>query len=176
MRAAKRTTRKQKPLAEVRSPVRVRAYRAKFRPFEATRYLDVRALRRARKATIECGTLEVAGTSLTLEAEIRHGQIVALKPIGCEGCTPGKTRKVGSAALKEIMRAVARRLGEREPRQPALPMPLRISARLGLEIPIGPIIIIIGGDFGLDVCIQVWEGNKLCWWCLFGPSGCIGFG
>lgn len=173
MRASRSNTGKQKPLVEIRSPLRARAYRAKFRPFEATKYLDARALRSARKATIECGTLEFAGTRLTLEAEIERGMVVALRPIGCEGCAPRKARKVGSAALKKTMRTLARQLEGGGIRQPALPIPLRISSRRGFQIPFGPIIIVIG-DW--DFCVEVWIGDRFCWWCLFGPSGCIDFG
>lgn len=173
MRATKRTSRKPKPLAEVRSPVRIRAYRAKFRPFEATRYLDVRALKRAKKARIECGTVDVAGKTITLEAEVRSGRVVALRPIGCDACAPGKAQKLGSPALKTAMRAMVRQLEQRGVRPQGKPMPLRISARRGFQFPIGPIIIVIG-DW--DFCVEIWIGNELCWWCLFGPSGCIEFG
>jgi hypothetical protein len=176
MPRAKANTKKQKPLAEVSSPLRARAYRAKFRPFESTKYLDVAALKAAKKVTIECGTLEVAGISFQVAAEIQRGMIVALKPLGCEGCTPKGSKKASSAALKKTTAALARKLKQGDISQPALPMPLQISAQRGFDIPIGPIVIVIGGDIWIDVCIQIWIGNKLCWWCLFGPNGCIGFG
>ena len=174
-------SRSRTPLLEVRRPVRIRAYRGKFTPFESTRYLDAKALKRARKATIECGTIEAGGFKQTVSAVIQNGRLVALKPIGCEGCGPNarKPKKLASAELKKVMADVRRQLTDRgldvRPRSATL----RISPRLGFQIPIGPIIIIIGdpapgGIF--DVCFEWWDGNTLCWWCLIGASGCITFG
>jgi hypothetical protein len=170
---------KSKPLVEVRRPLRVRVYRGKFRAFASTRYLNAKALKAARKAAIEVGTVEAAGVTKTVSAEIRNGKIVALKPVACAECEPKRGRKTDRSALKRAMQQVAQELAERGLDRPMKPMAIRISRRLGFEIPIGPIIIIIGdpapgGVF--DICFQYWVGNKLCWFCLFGASGCVGFG
>lgn len=178
MKRSKGRARKPRPLVEVRKPLRVRVYRGKFRPFEATRYLDVKALKSARSATIECGTVEAAGVKQTVSAVIRDGKIVGLRPVACEGCAPPKRRsKASTGELKQAMRQVREKLAERGLDRPPRPVALKISRRLGLQIPIGPIIIVIGEPpIGLDFCVEWWDGNKLCWWCLFGPSGCITFG
>lgn len=167
-----------KPLLELQAPLKVKVYRAAFRAFEATRYLDASALKAAKKVTIECGTLEFAGFSQVVSAEIRRGQVVALLPVGCKGCEPRKGKKAGAAALKKSVRLVGQKLRDAGILSPTLPTPVVISRRLGFEIPFGPIIIVIGdpGDGGFDFCVQIWIGNKLCWWCLLSPSGCIGFG
>lgn len=170
--------RKQAPLLEIRKPIRVRVFRGKFRPFEATKFLDAKALKAAKSATIECGTVEAAGIKQTVSAVIRDGRIVALRPVACEGCAPTKSRRWRSAPeIKQAMREVQAKLADRGLDGPQKPMPIKVSRRLGFEIPIGPIIIVIGEPpIGLDFCIAVWDGNKYCWWCLFGPSGCITFG
>ncbi|MDO8943558.1 MAG: hypothetical protein Q7U75_10265 [Desulfobacterales bacterium] len=168
----------QKPILELQSPLKVKVYRATFRAFESTRFLDAAALKATTKATIECGTLEAGGLSQIIAAEIRRGKIVALLPVGCKGCAPRKGGKVGSAVLKKTVRLVAQKLRDAGIETPSMPIPVVISRRLGLQIPFGPIIIVIGdpGDGGFDFCIQIWIGNKFCWWCLLSPSGCIEFG
>lgn len=179
MKKPKSRRRKQAPLLEIRKPLRVRVYRGKFRSFEWTKYLDQRALKATKKATIACGTVEAAGFKQAVSAEIYKGMIVALKPDACDGCEPKKSAKIGSAALKKAMRQVRRELADRGIDLPVTPVPLRISRQHGFEIPIGPIIIIFGdpapgGIF--DICFEWWNGDTLCWWCLIGSSGCITFG
>lgn len=179
MKNAKSRGGKTKPLLQLKRPVRIAVYRGKFRPFEATKYLDKRALKSAKKVTIECGTVEAAGFKQPVAAEIRNGKVVALKPLGCSGCEPKKKpRKLAASKVRRTIRRVEEALREHGLDQPPKPVPVTIS-RLGFEIPIGPIIIIIGdpapgGIF--DLCIQWWNGNTLCWWCLIGASGCITFG
>lgn len=178
MKKSKVRARKPAPLIEIRKPLRIRVYRGRFRPFESTKYLDVKALKAAKKAVIECGTVEAAGIKQTVSAIVTDGQVVSLRPIACEGCTPTKRRRRATTAeLKAAMRQVQARLADLGLDGPRKPIVLKVSRRLGLEIPIGPIIIVIGEPpIGLDFCIAWWDGNKYCWLCLFGPSGCIGFG
>lgn len=168
-----------KPLIEVRKPLRVRVYRGKFKPFASTKYLDAGALRRLRKGRIEVGTVEAAGSRQTVAAEIRNGKVVALKPVACENCTPKRSKKTGRAVLKESLRQVGVELREQGLDRPMRPVAIRISRRFGFEIPIGPIVIIIGdpapgGIF--DVCYTETNGNQYCWWCLLGESGCMTLG
>lgn len=66
-----------------------------FRPFESTKYLDLKALRKVAKTTIEIGTIEAPGLSATLVAEIKKGMITRLRPMGCVGCKPRKARRRG---------------------------------------------------------------------------------
>jgi hypothetical protein len=93
-------------------------YRAAFRPFESTKYLDTRALARVRKATIEIGTLEVTGLSFTVAAEIRKGMITRVQPVACAGCPSGR---LSAARMKKILAEVTRRIeAAREPLLPHL--------------------------------------------------------
>lgn len=179
MKKSMRRSRKQSPLLEIRKPIRIRVYQGEFTAFESTKYLDAKALKRAKKATIEVGTVEVAGLKQTVAAEISRGMVVALKPIACEGCNPKprKSKKYGRAELKKMMVQVRRELAARGINPRPKPMLVRVSARLGFQIPIGPIIIVIGEPpLGFDLCFEWWDGDTLCWWCVFGPSGCITFG
>jgi hypothetical protein len=86
---------------------------------------------------------------------------------------------VPSAELKKAIADVRQQLTDRGLDVRPRPAALQMSARRGFQIPIGPIIIIIGdpapgGIF--DLCIEWWNGDTLCWWCLIGSSGCITFG
>jgi hypothetical protein len=169
---------KQKPLFELKTPLRARVYRAKFRPFESTKYLNAKALKSAKKATIECGTVEINGTSVTLSAEIRRGKIVSVKPHACESCSPKTGKKIFSrSSAKELLRTVARELENRGIPHPK--MALAITGGLGFGIPIGPIVIIIGTDPDegvdwFDFCIVIYSGAGSCIYCLLAPNACIG--
>jgi hypothetical protein len=162
-------------LFKLKAPLKVTAYRGKFRLFEASKYFDLRALRTAkRKVAIECGTIEAGGHSFTIAAEIKGGEIVALRPLACAEChsRKSKPRKVSSETLKRTMLAVKEELERRKIPSPRFPQRLRSSARL-ISIPLGPIVITIG-DFpedGWDACITVYiPGFNICWCCIF--SGC----
>jgi hypothetical protein len=167
-------TRKQKPFAVVTSGgVKGKLYRTKLRPFEATKYLDAAALRRAAKATIEIGTLEVPGVTVTVAADIRKGMITRLRPALCDGCGGG--RKV--PRRRQILKLASAKI-EALGLEP-LALPVAISARRVITlpipiIPIGPIIIIViidvGGDNG--VCITIIVNGRSCWFCSDGYSGC----
>jgi len=163
---------KHKPILVVHQPLSAKVYKAVFKPFESTKYLDVHALKAANKATIECGTVEAPGVSQTVAAEIQNGMIVALKPVACKGCQPKPGKKRSESALRKTNEKIAEGLKQKGIFPTRLPIPVKISPLLGIEIPIGPIIIVIGDDF----CIEIWNGNRLCWWCLFSPNGCIDFG
>jgi hypothetical protein len=177
--AAKNTKRKDKPLFRIRGALEVRAYRAKFRAYEATRYLNVGALRAKRKVTIEFGALEVAGKSYPVSVEIRNGSITSLIPSECTGCESkahGRKKKIGSAALKKIMQAVDSELKERGLSTLRLPVPLkRVVSRRAINIPLGPIVITIGdlGDDGFDCCVTIYiPGFNICWCCVFNGCHC----
>lgn len=150
-------------LATISGPPRVKVYRAAFRPFESTRYLDVRALARVREATVELGTVEVPGRSVAIAAVIRKGMITELRPVACWNCS--RPRKRPAASLRSVLRDVTRRVeATREPYL-RLPMPLTVSRRAGASIKIGPIVIIIDED---APCIWIWVGSRYCLICTFG--------
>ena len=133
-------------------------YRAKFRPFQATKFLDTGALRRVAKTTIEIGTVEAPGISFTLAAEIRKGMITRLSPVSCRGCKPGR---VSRAKLKKVLTDARQRREVKS--SPKLPMRLAISRTRGIII--GPIVIVI--DEGIP-CVWIWIGQFLCIICEFG--------
>jgi hypothetical protein len=126
-------------LTTIAGPRRVRVYRAAFRPFESTKYLNTRALAKARKATIEIGTLEVPGLGVPVAAEVRKDMITRLQPVACPGCPSGKVR---AGRLKTVLTEVTRRIEAAQEPYPKFPMPLAISRRTGASIKIGPIVII----------------------------------
>ncbi len=170
-------TEKSKPLFEVKHPLCARAYKAKFIPFEITKFLDVEALRAAKKKIVlEVGTIEAAGYSLTVAAEIKDGKIVGLRPLHCRGGGPEKSEKPGAPAFKKTIAALNAGLEERGLLSAAKPVVLVASPRL--EIPIGPIVIVIGDGpgGGWDFCIEITIGRTVCWWCLLSPSGCMTMG
>ena len=153
------TTRKLRPLATLRRPVKAKIYRARFRPFESTKYLDKGSLRKVAKTTIEIGTVEAPGVSFTLAAEIRKGMITRLSPVSCGECKPGR---VSRAKLKRVLTEAAQR-SDAFKSSPKLPMRLAISRTKGIVI--GPIVIVI--DEGIP-CVWIWIGQFLCIICEFG--------
>jgi len=151
---------KEQPLATLSRPLKAKVYRAKFRSFESTKYLDVDALRKVAKTTIEIGTAEAPGVSFTLAAEIQKGMITRLTPVSCGECKPGRVSK---AKLKRILAEATERLGDLKTSSPNLPMRLAISRTRGIVI--GPIVIVV--DEGIP-CVWIWIGQFLCIICEFG--------
>ena len=166
-----------KPLFRIKAPLKATAYRGVFRPFAATQYLNIAAIKAAkRKVAIECGTVEANGISVTLVAEVKKGEIVALRPSACVGCRDfkGKARKASPLALTRTMQEVRRRLDDRGLTAPVLPIPLKVQAR-AINIPLGPIVITIGdlGDDGFDCCITIYiPGFNICWCCVVNGCHC----
>ena len=151
---------KQQPLATIRRPVKAKIYRGKFRPFQSTKYLDLAALRRAPRATVEIGTVEAPGVSCTLVAEIRKGMITRLRPLPCVGC---KRRRLGKSKLKGILTEATKRIEALGKPRPRLPMALAESGGTWGGT-FGPIVIVI--DEGIP-CIWIYVGDTVCIICAF---------
>lgn len=102
---------------------------------------------------IECGTLEVAGKSVTLTAEIRKGVITAVRPLACAGCSSRKgKRAVARSTMKELLKTVDIELAKRKTARPDRPV--------GVS----------------DICIVIDWGDKTCIYCLLAPNACMGGG
>jgi len=160
----------QRALATIGGPLKAKLYRGKFRAFESTKYLDVAALKQAKKVPIEIGTIEAPGVKATLVAEVREGMITKIKPLGCPNCMKHKPEtKTGKAAFKKAAREALKRvqaLGE-----PVMKLPIPIESARTIDI--GPIVIIYNDHF--DICIVVdFPDGEMCFYCLFGPSICAG--
>ena len=160
----------QRPLATIGGPLKAKVYRGKFRPFESTKYLDVAALKQAKKVPIEIGTIEAPAVKATLVAEVRKGLITKIKPLGCPNCMKGKPEtKAGKAAFRKVARQALKRvqtLGE-----PVMKLPIPIESARTIDI--GPIVIIYNDHF--DICLVVdFPDGKMCFYCLFGPWICAG--
>ena len=154
----KTTAKNQKPLYSINYPVKMRAYKAKFRAFTVTRYLDRRKLKSARKISIEVGTIEAAGRSATLVAQIQNNMIVGLKLKACAGCKPmSKSRQ---AAYKRLMPELIERTNALPGRKLSLPMPLMFTAKDIIRIPMGPIVIVI--ETSPEICVMVQVGSRWC--------------
>lgn len=160
---------KQKPLA---TAGKVEIHRGKFHAFEAVKYLNIPALKKAAKARIEIGRVEGGNREATVVAELRKGMITKLTPIGCKGCSEvkGRAARKSGPTVKKALRAALTRVRELGLSGVKLPIPIRsVSA---LDIQIGPIII-YGDPF--DICIVVDSPDGwTCVECLFGPGICIG--
>lgn len=166
--ASRRTT--TKPLSRVRKPVKAAAYRTKLKPFDSLAYLDLRALARAGRARVEIGTVATPAGSATVIADVRAGEVIGLRLKGC-GAASAKRRKLGKEVVKGVMSQI------KVDSDVKLPMPVtRMFGRMGLRIPIGPIIIVIG-EPDMTFCIE-WTrpDGTICWWCLFDASGCMKMG
>jgi hypothetical protein len=171
------SSKKPKPLLVLKKPIAAKVYTAKFRPFESTKYLNVKALKAVKSAKLEVGAIEFAGESRTVAAEIKYGKVVGLQPLDCKACDDKKGKPVKAPAMKKASAQIAAALLKGGVKPPHFPAPVTVSKKLGFQIPIGPIIIVIfDDDIIFDLCIEIWIGNRLCTYCLFQPSTCIDFG
>ena len=166
----KRKTTKSKPLRRIRKPLKAAVYRGRVKPFGSLKFLDVRALARSARAKIEIGVIETPAGSVTVVADIRRGQVVGLHPKACSDGRRG-ARKISNTKIKQVI-AQARVAGG-----VTLPIPVaRMFGSMGLRIPIGPIVIVIG-EPDMTFCIEWTRADgTICWWCLFDASGCMGMG
>src|SRR5688500_15069193 len=93
---------------QITKPFRAVAYRVRVQLFDSVKFLDMRALSRARRAAVELGTVETRKGAVTVVAHIRNGAIVALAPKGCAGCTRRKGKQPRVADAKALVRALDR--------------------------------------------------------------------
>ena len=160
----------QKPLDTIRhGRLKATIYKARFRPFESTKYLNIVALKRAKKVPIQIGWIEAVGMNITLEAEVRKGLITKIRPVGCKNCGPQKkSKRKHRSAFNVVAREVLKRarvLGKRA----TLPIPVSAVSKLV----VGRIIIITNDDW--DICITVYGPfGVVCIFCLFAPGVCFG--
>lgn len=171
----KSSNRRPKPLATIGTRPKVEIHRARFRPFESMKYLNLAALKRAGKARIEIGRIEGGGMEATLMAEVSKGMITKITPLACKGCLPagrsGAGRRTASAATKRVLREALERVRERG--YPVIQLPMPLTTRAIIEVPIGPIIVVIGP--GIELCVVIeWSDGEICIYCLFSPGLCVG--
>ncbi len=154
---------RQPPLFVIRGRVRAKAYRSRFTPFEATRFLDANKIAKLRKQSLEVGTLEAAGHSATVVAEIRKGAVVGLSLRGCVGCGRPAKKRIDQKTLRAIEEKT-RRLGGGKLR---LPFRARTADTEGGDIfipiwPFPPIVIILEPS---TFCAAIRVGATFCLWC-----------
>ena len=138
--------RKQKPLATIRGPVNAVIYKAKFQPFESTKYLNVAALKKAKKVPIQIGSIEAAGMKVTVEAEVDKGLITHIRPAGCENCGPPKSKGKTSGAFKKVAREALERVRALGKPTVKLPIPISHLSREAVDrIHFGPVLITLTG-------------------------------
>jgi len=167
---------KSKPLATIPGHPKVEIYRAKLRPFESTKYLNVAALKRVKKALIEIGLIEVAGVEVTVGAEVRKGSIVKIRPLACNICAkktkPRTTARIRKATTKKVMLKALERV--RALGHPTVKLPLPITRAREIDIPIGPIIVVISNNDIWSICLEIcFQDGQCCLYCLFGRGGRI---
>jgi len=163
----------QKPLFVIEGPVKAKAYRSNFKPFETLRFLDTRKLKKARAQWLEIGTIEAVGRSATLVGRIEKGELTRLRLQGCVGCEQkgkkGKRRK--GKINTQVVLAIREKLEGVRAGSIRLPQRLPSSTTLARDIripiwPFPPIVIIIetgGGDFCIAILIV---GHVICILCI----------
>jgi hypothetical protein len=157
--------RQQKPKATIRDHAKVRIYKAKFQPFESIKYLNVAALKNAKKVPIQIGTIQAAGMTATVEAEVRKGLITKIRPVGCENCGPRKSKGRASGVFKKVVRDALKRV--RALGEPAVKLPVSVSQLTRTHIDFGPVFITWFGDIPrLSMCITVhYTDGVICTFC-----------
>jgi hypothetical protein len=161
-----------KPLARVTGKpgkVSAKVYRGRFTSSEHMKYLDMAALKRAKKALIDVGSVKAAGQTIALQAEVRNGMVTKLRPTHCKDCTPAKSQSATSTSARaQAAKAALKKVRDLGLRSVRLPVPV---ARLRG-----------GGTFGITITIIVdWEwcivieydDGSVCYICTQTPSFCI---
>src|SRR6476660_8282147 len=98
----------QKPLFVIDGPIKAKAYRSNFKPFETLRFLDTKKLKKARAQWLEIGTIEAGGRSATLVGKIEKGELTRLRLQGCVGCeqTGKKSRRRKGKIKTQVVLAI----------------------------------------------------------------------
>ena len=158
----------QQPIARANGKVSAKIYRGRFRLAEHMRYLDIKALNRAKKAVIEIGSVHAASVSVPLVAEVQKGMIVKLRPLHCTGCKPSTRKSAGRVEIQRAAKAALQKVRDQGLHSARLPMSM---ARLR------------GGLFGItitilidyEVCIIIeFDDGEICYFCTQTGSFCIG--
>jgi hypothetical protein len=162
----------QKPLFVVRSAVRAKGYRSNFKPFETMRFLDPSKLAQLRRQSLEVGTLEAAGHSATVVAEIRNGAVIGLSLRGCAGCGQARAKRIDKKTLLAVSEKMPSQRGKGQFKLPAL---ARTAAMEGGDIfipiwPWPPIVIIFEPA---TFCVAIRVGTSFCVWCPDTGGTCI---
>jgi hypothetical protein len=150
-----------KPLLRLRTPVKLAVYRAEVEPFDALRHLDLATLARAAHAGVELGVVRTPAGIDTVVAEVRRGEIVALGPQHCSGCS-GKG-KPSKKQMRDALIRVVSRLGAKE--GVTLPMPInKVLGPRGLRVPLRPLVIHVVTAERDNCCITY--TTKDGWYCM----------
>jgi hypothetical protein len=154
--------RKQKTQATIRDPVKPMVYKGRFQPFESIKYLNLAALKKAKKVPIQIGTIQAAGVKATVEAEVHKGLITKIRPVDCENCGPRNSKGRASGAFKKAMRDALVRV--RALSEPTVKLPVSISqlAREGIDF--GPVLIFWRKGLGMCIAVTYTDGT-VCFWC-----------
>lgn len=166
----------QKPLFVIDEPVKAQVYRANFKPFASTHFLDQNKIRKARQLSLEVGTIEAAGKSATLVAEIKKGMITQLTVQGCAGCD--QKRKGGlSKDQRKVLAAIKEKASTIRGGVLTLPIPFprKFAAGVTIDIPIWPFppIIVITIEGPDTWCFAIRIGGLFCFFCLGVGGDCL---
>jgi hypothetical protein len=160
-----RRTSKQNPIARVG---KTGIYRGRFRTAEHARYLDFVALKKARKAVFQVGTVSVRGMEIPISAEVRNGMIESLRPTDCKHCASLPRHSKGSPAQRRsATRAALSKVLELKLKTLKLPKPVE-----RLRIPIWGVVITIITDWEICLSIEYTDG-VICCFCSSSGSFCL---
>lgn len=158
-------------LARVPGKPRAAVYRSRIVPSEHIKFLNLAALRRAKKAVFEVGTVQVAGRTIAISAEVHKGMVVGLRPTHCVACNPKERR---SASASSARAKIAKAALEKVRGLGLQPVRLPVSvARLGGRgfWDWNDIWILIDWE----ICIVIeYDDGTICYYCTSTPSFCMG--
>ena len=157
----------QQPIVRGKGKVSAKIYRGRFRMAEHMRYLDIKALNRAKKAVIEIGSVHAASVSVPLVAEVQKGMIVKLRPLHCTGCKPSTSKSGGRTEIQRAAKAALQKVRDQGLHSVRLPMSIaRLRGGFGITIT-------IIDDFEFCIVIEFDDG-RICFFCTQTGSFCIG--
>jgi hypothetical protein len=152
-----------KPLARVGKNL---IYRTRIVMARHVRYLDLAALKKARRAEIEIGSVTAGASTVSIVAEIKNGLITRLSPAHCEECGPRRSKRARPQHdRKKLLRDVFSKLHTLGVGGgPTLPIPVaRVAGPAGITIDVvgcsnGAVCITIETDDGYG-CMYCTDGT-----------------
>jgi hypothetical protein len=126
--------------------------------------------------SLEVGTIEAAGKSATLIAQVERGMITKLGLQGCCPCSDPKRKSRSGKDERRVFAAIKERVSTIRGGVPTLPVPFARKADGDIFIPVWPfppiVIVIEPGTWCIAIMVV---GHVFCYICLDDPvaANCI---
>lgn len=144
-----------KPFARI---AKARIYRRRIVNASHMRYLNLAALKKARRAEIELGSVTVGALTAVIVAEIKQGLITRLRPAHCQKC--GRRRSIRARAQRDRTKLLRNIFSKRAPGTAPTALPI-------------PVERLAGSRSNLTITIVITPDGILCLLIEIGGYGCL---